>query len=128
MTRPPTPRGEAPRALDAYVSENIRRDAVTCALAGIAAVDPGDLVRRALAQHAIDGNDRNVAVNCMLSECASHQIAGINSRDSGERASYGIPAYVLAHVRVKRSRRFSSRRRRPCHTLPDSPHLAREFP
>ena len=71
MTRPPTPRGEAPRALDAYVSENIRRDAVTCALAGIAAVDPGDLVRRALAQHAIDGNITIVAVGKAAGAMAS---------------------------------------------------------
>ncbi len=47
-------------------TKDIRRDAVTCALAGIAAVDPGDLVRRALEQHpvtgAIQGNVTIVAV------------------------------------------------------------------
>ena len=37
------------------MSEVLRRDAVTCALAGIAAVDPGDLVTAAIAQQHISG-------------------------------------------------------------------------
>jgi glycerate-2-kinase len=43
------------------LSESIRRDAVTCALAGIAAVDPGDLVRRAIQEHPISGSISLVA-------------------------------------------------------------------
>lgn len=75
MTRSPTPRGEAPRALDAYVSENIRRDAVTCALAGIAAVDPGDLVRRSLAERPVEGNITIVAVGKASGAMASAALA-----------------------------------------------------
>jgi glycerate 2-kinase len=44
------------------MSEAIRRDAVTCALAAIAAVDPGDLVRGALERYRIGGDVALVAV------------------------------------------------------------------
>ena len=44
------------------MSEAIRRDAVTCALAAIAAVDPGDLVRAALERQRVDGDASLVAV------------------------------------------------------------------
>lgn len=44
------------------MSEQIRRDAVTCALAGIAAVDPGDLVRGALQAQRIEGNATIISV------------------------------------------------------------------
>jgi glycerate 2-kinase len=44
------------------VSEALRRDAVTCALAGIAAVDPGDLVRAALEQYRVEGDVTLLAV------------------------------------------------------------------
>ncbi len=53
------------------MSEAIRRDAVTCALAGIAAVDPGDLVRRALAQHRVDGDVSLVSVGKAAGAMAS---------------------------------------------------------
>lgn len=53
------------------MSEAIRRDAVTCALAGIAAVDPGDLVRRALEQHRVQGNVAIVAVGKAAGAMAS---------------------------------------------------------
>ena len=75
MSPPHTPRGEAQRALDAPVSEVIRRDAVTCALAGIAAVDPGDLVRSGLDQHSVDGAVSLVAVGKAAGAMASAALA-----------------------------------------------------
>jgi glycerate 2-kinase len=53
------------------MSEAIRRDAVTCALAGIAAVDPGDLVRRALERHPVHGDVSLVAVGKAAGAMAS---------------------------------------------------------
>lgn len=53
------------------MSEAIRRDAVTCALAGIAAVDPGDLVRSALARHRIVGDVSLVATGKAAGAMAS---------------------------------------------------------
>jgi glycerate-2-kinase len=44
------------------MSEAVRRDAVTCALAAVAAVDPGDLVRNALEQYPFDGNASLISV------------------------------------------------------------------
>jgi glycerate 2-kinase len=70
-------RGEAPRALDPQLSEAIRRDAVTCALAGIAAVDPGDLVRRALAQIHLEGNVTLVAAGKAAGSMASAAIVAL---------------------------------------------------
>jgi glycerate 2-kinase len=53
------------------MSEAIRRDAVTCALAGIAAVDPGDLVRSALDRHRVDGDVSLIAVGKAAGSMAS---------------------------------------------------------
>ena len=61
------------------MSEAIRRDAVTCALAGIAAVDPGDLVRRALAQHSVDGDVSLVAVGKAAGAMASAALGVLGS-------------------------------------------------
>src|SRR5665213_978131 len=106
MTRPPTPRGEAPRALDAYVSEAIRRDAVTCALAGIAAVDPGDLVRGALTKTRIEGNVTLVSVGKAAGSMASAALAALAgtvrqgvviSPDPVVIASDRITCYVGGH-------------------------------
>ncbi|MEO7041521.1 MAG: DUF4147 domain-containing protein [Gemmatimonadaceae bacterium] len=61
------------------MSDNIRRDAVTCALAGIAAVDPGDLVRRALAQRPVEGNITIVAVGKAAGAMASAALEVLGS-------------------------------------------------
>ncbi len=53
------------------MSEATRRDAVTCALAGIAAVDPGDLVRAALPRRELGGNISLVAVGKAAGAMAS---------------------------------------------------------
>lgn len=53
------------------MSEAIRRDAVTCALAGIAAVDPGDLVRSALDRHRVAGDVSLIAVGKAAGSMAS---------------------------------------------------------
>jgi glycerate-2-kinase len=44
------------------IDDAVRRDAVRCALAGIAAVDPGDLVERALTSHAFGPHVHLVSV------------------------------------------------------------------
>jgi glycerate 2-kinase len=61
------------------MSEAIRRDAVTCALAGIAAVDPGDLVRSALEQHPVDGHVSLIAVGKAAGAMASAAVGVIGS-------------------------------------------------
>jgi glycerate-2-kinase len=65
------------------LSEAIRRDAVTCALAGIAAVDPGDLVRRALTEQAIEGDVRVVAVGKAAAPMASATLKVLGHRIRG---------------------------------------------
>jgi glycerate-2-kinase len=65
------------------LSENIRRDAVTCALAGIAAVDPGDLVRRSLDQRAIHGNVTIIAVGKAAGPMASAALSVLGAAVSG---------------------------------------------
>jgi hydroxypyruvate reductase len=61
------------------MSEDIRRDAVTCALAGIAAVDPADLVRKALEQQPVDGNVRIVAVGKAAASMAAAAAARLGA-------------------------------------------------
>lgn len=62
------------------MSETIRRDAVTCALAGIAAVDPGDLVRRALEQHRVDGDVALVAVGKAAASMGAAALSALPGR------------------------------------------------
>jgi glycerate 2-kinase len=59
------------------LSEAIRREAVTCALAGIAAVDPGDLVRRALATQHVDGDVTLFAVGKAAGPMAAAAVAAL---------------------------------------------------
>ena len=71
------------------MSENIRRDAVTCALAGIAASDPGDLVRSAMEQHKaqfqFQGSLRLVAVGKAAGPMATAMLDLL-----GERITEGV--------------------------------------
>ena len=59
------------------MSEAIRRDAVACALAGIAAVDPGDLVRRALGEIHFEGNVTLFAAGKAAGSMASAAVAAL---------------------------------------------------
>ncbi len=65
------------------MSEAIRRDAVTCALAAIAAVDPGDLVRAALARSPVDGEVSLVAVGKAAGMMMSAAIEILGDRVKG---------------------------------------------
>ena len=80
------------------MSEQIRRNAVTCALAGIAAVDPGDLVRRALVEHPVAGRVTIVAVGKAAGGMAAAALAAL-----GDAVSHGVliaPAPVEIDGRI----------------------------
>jgi len=62
------------------VSEALRRDAVTCALAGIAAVDPGDLVRATLKQYPVDGGVTLLAVGKAAGSMAAAAVSALPGR------------------------------------------------
>lgn len=97
--------GEAPRALDAVMSEAIRRDAVTCALAAIAAVDPGDLIRSALQQYQFDGNASLISVGkaagTMMTATAGvlgeRCIGGVAISPAPISCPHGVSCFVGGH-------------------------------
>lgn len=62
------------------MSEALRRDAVTCALAGIAAVDPGDLVRAALEQYPVAGEVTLLAVGKAAGAMAAAAVSALPGR------------------------------------------------
>jgi len=87
------------------MSESIRRDAVTCALAAIAAVDPGDLVRTALQRGGIAGNVSLVAVGkaagTMMTAASEHSgtqiLRGIVISREPVRCPPNVSCYVGGH-------------------------------
>lgn len=80
------------------MSEQIRRNAVTCALAGIAAVDPGDLVRRALAEQPVAGRVTLVAIGKAAGGMAAATLAALG--DAVRRGVLIAPAPVEIDGRI----------------------------
>jgi glycerate 2-kinase len=81
------------------LSEAIRRDAVTCALAGIAAVDPGELVGTAMQQHQIEGNVTVVSVGKAAGAMASAAMSALAGTVRGGVVLSTEPATIAGPLR-----------------------------